>query len=237
MTTKRPSDVLEEIQEAESPATSFAIKDCALIAIATGKKAQNLRELRDVLETIQPGSIYYHFWGGRLRPRFDDPEYNNDFATWARHALHDGKSAERLSVIDPTDFGDLEALRQEVVEVLEDRLAESEYVPWARADQQFNFITSQIVVFDTHRRIDLPQELVEVVPSMSVGSVFYHFIDARRRTPDSIDDFRAWLYGFGDSYRELCDRLATVDPYFPTLTQLRDELAAVFRAYFGGDAR
>jgi len=58
----------------------FAVKDCALIAIATGERAHNLRELRDRLETTRPGCIYHHFWGGLLRPSFDDPEYQNDFA-------------------------------------------------------------------------------------------------------------------------------------------------------------
>ena len=70
----------------------FAIKDCALVSIATGRRAQNLRELRDNIVTIHPGSIYYHFWGVLLRPSFDDPEYNNDFAVWVRHALNDEKA-------------------------------------------------------------------------------------------------------------------------------------------------
>ena len=76
----------------------FLIKDCALAAIATGLHAQNLRELRDHLTDIHLGCIYYHFWGGLLRPHFDDPEYNNDFASWARHALHDVPLAERLGI-------------------------------------------------------------------------------------------------------------------------------------------
>ena len=93
----------------------FVVRDCALIGLATGKRAQNLRELRDCLETITPGSIYYHFWGGRLRSRFDDPEFNNDFAAWARHALHDWVLAERLAVIDPTAAADLEELRRDLI--------------------------------------------------------------------------------------------------------------------------
>lgn len=42
----------------------FAVKDCALIAIGTGERAQNLRELRDRLLTTHPACIYHHFWGG-----------------------------------------------------------------------------------------------------------------------------------------------------------------------------
>ncbi|HIE48161.1 TPA: hypothetical protein EYP84_04665, partial [Candidatus Bipolaricaulota bacterium] len=77
----------------------FKVKDCTLIAIATGVQAQNLRELREKVETVHPGSIYYHFWGGMLHSRFEEPEFNNDFAAWVRHALHDPVLAERLAVI------------------------------------------------------------------------------------------------------------------------------------------
>lgn len=214
----------------------FAVKDCALVAIATGSRAQNLRELRENLVHIHPGSIYYHFWGGLLRPHFDNPEYNNDFAVWARYGLNDLQLAERLSVIDPKDYSDLEDLRQELIDTIEERLDESEWVAWSKRDNQFYFMRSQIVVFDTRKRIEDPRELVDAVPRMSGSSVFYHFIDARRRSPDGVDDFRAWLGGFGDTYGLVCVDLAAVDPYFITLVELRDKLTAVFQRHFGGDA-
>lgn len=211
---------------AQTPVEAFVVKDCALAAIATGVRAQNLRELRDGLLTAHIECINYHFWGGLLRPRFDDPEYNNDFASWARHALHDNKLGECLGVIDPADFDDMEALRQEVIDVIETRLDEVEYHPWARRDQQFHFVRGQILVFDTGKRIQHPRDLPAVVPTLSVGSIYYHVIDARRRAPQRVDDIRAWLMQFGDRYAALCDRLAGIDPYFVTLTQLRSELAA-----------
>ena len=211
----------------------FAIQDCTLAAIATGKRAQNLRELRDNLLTIYPDSIYYHFWGGLLRPRFDDPEYHNDFAIWSKYALQDAVLAERLGVIDPSEFPDLEALRQELVEVVEERLDELHWVPWSKPDKQFYFVRSQIVVFDTHRRVERLEELAQAVPLMSLGSIFLHFIDARRRTPDRIDDFRAWILGCFDDYQDLCDSLAKLDPFFSGLRELHDELTRVFQPYSG----
>lgn len=214
-------------------AEPFAIKDCALIAIATGKKAHNLRELREHLLTVDADSIYHHFWGGLLRPRFDDPEYNNDFAAWAYRGLHDEELAERLGVIDPTDFDDLESLRQRLLDIIEEKLDESEMVPWSRPDKQFNFIVTHLVVFDTHRQLREAKDFVTAIAHMSIGSIFYHFIDARRRTPDRVDDFRAWLSGFGKKHEDLVSQLADVDPFFPTLTELRDQLASLFKDYFG----
>jgi len=210
----------------------FGVKDCALIALATGVRAQNLRELRDGIQKVPAASLYQHFWGRLLQPRFDEPEFNNDFAAWASHGLHDKSLAERLSVIDPSDFDDLEGLRQELVETIEIRLDESEFVPWARTDNQFHFILSQIVVFDTRRRLKKPNELARRVRNLSAGSIFYHFIDARRRPPHRVDDFSAWLMGWGDTYAELLPQLAAIDPYFASLKELRRILADLFALYF-----
>ena len=211
----------------------LVVKDCTVIAIATGRRAQNLRELRDHVLSIHPGSIYYHFWGGLLRSRFDNPEYNNDFAAWAHYGLHDNRLAERLGVINPAAYCDLEMLRQELVEVIEERLEETGFIPWSKSDQQFQFIRAQIILFNTPWRVRAPEELAEIVPRLSVGSIFYHFIDARRCTLDGADDFRTWLSGFGPDYEELRAALAAVDPYFVTLTELRRQLVSIFCDYFG----
>lgn len=216
--------------------TEFAVKDCALAIIATGRRAQTLRELRDNIRDIHPGSIYHHFWGTLLRPHLIDREYNNDFAAWCHRSLHDNVIAERLAVIDPAEFSDIESLRQELIEVIEERLDETETVAVARPDQQFHFVRSVTVVFDTHQRLRHPSELVIAVPRMSLGSVFYHFVDARRREPIGVDDFRAWLMGLGSEYTPLCDAIAEIDPYFDPLSTLRDRLAGVFARYFGETA-
>jgi hypothetical protein len=206
----------------------FQIKDCALVAIATGERAQNLRELRDRLERTHPGCLYYHFWGSRLRPKFDDPEFQNDLAVWAFYGLNDTVLAERLALVAPTDFQDLEDLRREVLDLIEERLDEIAWVPWAKSDRQFHFIRSQIVVFDTRIRIDSPAELARLVPAMDLGSIFYHFIDARRRTPTGRDDFTEWLVGLREDHIGLVEGLAAVDPYFASLRELREELNRVF---------
>jgi hypothetical protein len=201
------------------------VKDCALITIATGIRAQNLRELRDKLETVHSSSIYYHFWGRFLSSSFEQPEFNNDFAAWARHGLHDYVLAERLAVVDPTEFPDLELLRQELIEIIEERLYESAIVPWAKTDQLFYFKRSKIVVFDTKQRIAEPRMLPQVLPSLSLSSIFYHFIDARRRPPEGVDDFSAWLDAFGETYAVLRNEIGSIDLYFSTMSEIRSRLA------------
>jgi hypothetical protein len=210
----------------------FNFKDCALIAISTGKSAGNLKEFRDHIISIGTDSLYYHFWGGLLQPRFEEREYNNDFASWARHSLHDAILAEQLAVLDPSTVSDMEQLRLSLLEYIEERLDDSEYLQWARADNVFEFIRSQIVVFDTHVRAAHPGELAELIPGMSPTSVFYHFIDARRRTPDRSDDFRTWLKSFGEEFNPLVEQLTGIDPYFSTLVELRRDVADAFAGFF-----
>ena len=215
--------------EKKSP---FAVKDCALITIATGIRVQNLKEFAVALKEVPLGSIYHHFWGRLLRALFDEPEYNNDFASWASRGLHDKPLAEQLSMVIPTDYKDLECLRQEMVEVVEQRLDESEYVPWAKADQQFHFLKSQIVVFDTGIRYDNPAELVPQIKKLSTGSIYYHFIDARNRTEERYDDFTSWLKGFGNEFDELGQNLCTADPYFSSLKEIRLIVSNIFQKFF-----
>jgi hypothetical protein len=210
----------------------FAVKDCALITLATGTKVQNLKEFSVALKEVPLGSIYHHFWGRLLRAIFDEPEYNNDFASWAFRGLHDKPLAEQLSMVIPTDYKDLEGLRQEILEVIEQRLDESEYVPWAKTDQQFHFLKSQIVIFDTGIRYVHPAELVPQIKTLSTGSIYYHFIDARNRTKERSDDFSSWLNGFGNEFEELAQNLCSVDPYFSSLKEIRLIVSNIFQKFF-----
>ncbi len=211
---------------------SFLVKDCALVALATGRKARLLQELRDELRHIEAASIYHHFWGAMLQPRFDEREYNNDFAAWLRHAMHEPVLAERLAALSPGAFSDLEGLRREIVDLIEVRLDEAEQLAWPVASEPFEFIRSQIVVFDTNRRLQRPAELVTVRETFAPSSVFYHFIDARRRTADRADDFSDWLAAWGEDFAPLRLRLASIDPYFGSLGELREQLGRVFAQYF-----
>jgi len=214
----------------------FILRDCALVSMAAGIRAQNLKELHEGLRTVPAASIYHHFWGRFLRPQFDEPEYSNDFASWAWRGLHDKPLAERLSMIIPADFADLEDLREELLDVVAERLDESETIPWSKVDQQFHFLRSQIIVFETGRHILRPEEIQPQLPTLNSGSIYYHFIDARRRTPLHQDDFSAWLEGLGEPYRELAAALEQIDPYFSSLEELRDLIAAAFREHLpGGD--
>jgi hypothetical protein len=212
----------------------FCVKDCALIAIATGKRAQNLPELTERLREVEANSIFYHFWGGLLRPRFDNPEYHNDFAVWVAESLHNKALAEKLAAIDPSAFETIEDLRTEVIETLEEELDDAEYPSWAKKDSLFDFICCRLVIFDTKLMVPVPEDFVPLLPNLSLGSIFFHFIDGRRRNKNSLDDFCNWITSFGPSYEDLVRRLGEICPYFTPLNKLREQLSHVFELYFEG---
>lgn len=228
-----PSD-LDEIENEHEQAVfgPFQFRDSALVTLATGVSALNLREFRDAVSRIPDSSLYHHFWGRLLQSRFDEPEYNNDFAAWAYWGMHDKPLAEMLAVIDPTDFDEMADLRREVIETVETRMDESELAPWRQADQAFYFVRSQLVVMSADLVITEAHQLADVVGQLSHGSVFYHFIDARNRTDDRIDDFSSWLLGFGARYEDLVQSILAIDPYFSSLKKLRLDLANLFETYF-----
>jgi hypothetical protein len=87
------------------------------------------------------------------------------------------------------------------------------------------------VVLDTDLRPADPSALQSLIPKLTVGSVFYHFIDARRRTSSRRDDFSEWLMALDNVCQPLVDGLAEIDPYFSTLTELRAEIDGVFKRF------
>ena len=211
----------------------FTIRDCALITRMAGvDSALNLRELRERLIQAPVECLFHHFCETVIRPTFDDPDFRNDFAVWAARDLRDQVLAERLGIIDPYALDDLEELRRIVVEIIDDRLAEVPWIPSVKIGEDFRFMRAVTVVFDTGRLLETPSDLVEALPNMSLGSIYFHYVEARRRTEDRSDDFTVWLRESGEETAGLIEALASVDFYFMSLSKLKErliEVAAPFR--------
>jgi hypothetical protein len=212
---------------------AFNIKDCAILNIATGVRAKNLKELRDQLLTIHPESIHYHFWAKKLRPDFEGSEYNNDFASWAYGKLHDNKLAERLSLINPGMFSDTKELRKKLIEVIELSLEEDELTQNTKEGEQFQFTRSDIVLFDTGHLISNPGQLKELIPNLPLGAVYYHFIESNNISSNIV----TFVKNAGDEYSDLAIRLSKLDPYFFTLPELQSRASQIFKDFFQGENR
>ncbi len=213
--------------------TPFEVKDCALLTRMSGlPPAINLRELRDRIAICGENVLFHHFCETTLRGTFDNPDYRNDFAVWSKLYLGDRVLAERLGILDPYEFSSLGELRSATLEVIDDRLGESPMIPWARPGDELYFMEATTVVFDTGIRIFHPRELAAAVGAMTGGSVYFHFLEARRRPPLGKDDFTAWLIenDADGMNRKYVDALARIDFYFHSLVHLRGELIRVLSA-------
>lgn len=208
----------------------FYVKDCTLVAIATGIKASTLAEFRDRLLIVPSSCFFYHFWGGRLRASFEYREYHNDFSHWAHNSLHDDILAERIELIDPTEYKGTDNLIAELFEIVENRVDERESLSFSK--EPFHFIESKIIVFDTPFQASKPQDFINIIPHMSHSSIFFHFIESTLRLPDQPNDFNMWLAGWGESYHPLAEAIKKIDPYFISLSDLQQKLIGVFDDYF-----
>lgn len=207
----------------------FIIQDCALLTRTSGvPEAINLRELRERLATCRQDVLYHHFCETPLVPSFDNPDSRNDFAVWALLQLGDRVLAERLGIINPYSYNDLEKLRETVLEVLDERLSEVSFIPTCQNGAEFFFSEAVTVVFDTGMRITTPAELPEAIGRMTNGSIYFHFLEARRREPVGLDDFSAWLDAF-PGQEKWCRALRSVDFAFFTLSELKGELVRILK--------
>lgn len=201
-----------------------------MITLATGRSAHGLRELRDRVAEVPLDSLRHHFYEHLLRPSFDDPEFRNDFASWAHEALRDEVLAERLSALDP--FGERagEGLRVDLLEILEQRLFETSPAPHAPPGHEFQFLRSQLVVFAAGVEARTISELAMLVPRLSLGSVYYHFVDSRLRPPFGKDDFSTWLSAQGARGEGAALALESIDVQFGSLADLRSRVATALAA-------
>jgi hypothetical protein len=208
--------------------TVFEVRDCALLARMSGlPPAFNLRELRERIAVCGENVLFHHFCETPLRGTFDNPDYRNDFAVWSKLYLGDRVLAERLGILDPYAFPSLGDLRAATLEVLDERLSELTMIPWARPGDEFFFSEATTVVFSAGIRITQPSRLGAFIRKMTNGSVYFHFLEARRRLPLGRDDFTAWLMEDEEANKPYIQALASIDFYFHTLVHLRRELGRV----------
>ncbi len=215
--------------------TPFRVMDCALLTRMSGlPPVVNLRELRDRVSVCAEDVIYHHFCETWLRPTFDNPDYRNDLALWAKNGLLDRVLAERLAIIDPYDYGSIELLRTHLIDIFEDRLGELQpWVPMVRAGNEFYFMQATTVVFDTGEQVSRAKDLAAVVERMTNGSVYFHFLDARRRSSDHLDDFSTWLLASNSGHHDTITALQGIDFYFSDLDEIRREIVEVLKGIGG----
>jgi hypothetical protein len=221
------------VSMADQPApNTFYFSEYFLMPKPTGKKCTNLRELLQNLQEMSEPVLEYHLWQSHLT-HTQTEEFPNDFALWANKALHDPNLAERLSSIDPLDYGDLTQVREALVELLEDYLWDYPFNPQVRPGYELYFCEASVVVASSDFAAQTLRQFCGALKDLGLDSIYYHFVEARRRLRDrKLDDFSLWLEK-NFEMPALVAAIRDIDVYFYTLAEVRNALLSLIREHVG----
>jgi predicted trehalose synthase len=201
----------------------FAFTACLELREFVGVRAENERQLAELIEEVPIDSIYYHTHGVFLRHKLIAGVYPNDFANWVATEVRDRVLAERLAMVDPRDLPDLQALREELASVIDEHLRHVPFVPRALYGEPLDFIQSRIVEIPTGVEVSTLEELREALLEIDLSAIYFHLIESRVRLGRDQNDFAAWLeHGLG--LADLAARVRGLDPYVVTLERTRARL-------------
>jgi hypothetical protein len=203
--------------------TTFRFIGCSEIQEILGKQAADERQLAEILEEVPLDSVYYHTHSYFLRARFIERTYPNDFAQWAAQQVQDHVLAERLSVVDPFDFQSLEALREELISLIDDHLSGMTAVPRTGFGAPFYFNRSRILEVPTGVEVQTLREFRDAISDVDSSAIYYHVFEAHLRLQREENDFSAW---FRSSLKlpDLADRMKALNPYLGSLERLRSNV-------------
>jgi trehalose synthase-fused probable maltokinase len=201
----------------------FSFMACLELLEFVGVRAENERQLAELMEEVPLDSIYYHTHSFFLRHKFVAGAYPNDFATWVAVQVRDRVLGERLAMVDPGEFPNLEALREELIAIIDDHLRGLQVVPGVIFGEPFDFIQSRIVEVPTGIRAATLQEFRDVLLEVDLSAIYFHFMEARMRLGRGQNDFAAWLRD-GLGLPALAAKVQAVDPYAGSLERTRSRL-------------
>jgi hypothetical protein len=198
----------------------FSFIGCVELRQALDKHALDERELMDRLEEVPAGSVFYHTHGYFLRHRPLTTAYGNDFARWAAVEVRDQALAERLAVVDPFGFPDLELLREELVTIIHDHLRQLNTVPRAELGGAFHFQQSHIVQVELGPLATNLAEFRDGLAAVDASAIYFHMVEARTRLGRPSGDFAEWLRTSLE-LPALADRIERIDTYMTSLERVR----------------
>lgn len=198
---------------------SFEFKQCIILLKSTGKKAKNLRELRDAIAVVSDESIFHHTYQYFLKGHI--LEYTNDFAHWAGESLEERALSEHLSNIDPYAFKSIDELRQELLYVIDFYLKNFPEPREAMIGDEFYFNETITFTFPVGISVKNLAEFLIAIKYIDAAAIYYHFYEARVRL--GVNDFSRW---FEDSLnkKELAEKLRSIDLFMHSIEGIRDHI-------------
>ncbi|HEY6349737.1 MAG TPA: DUF5752 family protein [Candidatus Angelobacter sp.] len=218
-----PQMPLKRARWARSP---FYFNSAAHLLQIGREKATCLKELLEAIKTCSDASIFQHTFQTLEEHHFIKEGFSNDFAHWAFAACNEVELAERLSALDVREFTSIQALREQLVTVMEIYLQKNPRAATRMAMEPFYLMAADLVVIPTPYVARNLEEFANGLQQVSIHSIYYHFIDARLRLKLDTNDFSIWLEQELD-LRQAGDRLNQIDIYTSTLEGVRRSILKV----------
>jgi hypothetical protein len=204
----------------------FRFTGCSELHEILGKTAEDERRLVELIEEVPLDSIYFHTHSYFLRHSYVDRVYPNDFAQWVAMEVRDFVLGERLAVVDPFAFPNLETLRDELLSIIDDHLSRMPLVPRVMYGSPFRFNQSRIMRVPTGVEAPTLRAFRQALSEIEVSAIYYHVFEARHRLGRSENDFSAWALQ-SLQMPDLAYRLRSINPYLGSLERLRSALIGV----------
>ena len=203
----------------------FCFFSTAHIVELTGRGARTLPELRDRIREVTGSSIFHHTFGALRDRPFAAHRYTSDFARWTAEVLQDWPVAERLAFMDPTEFASIRDLRERILQVIDDRLAEAGEVAAAPPGREFHFGQAISLIYPVGPEVRTLGEMAAGIRTASARTLFFHLVEARLRIGRCTNDLSCWL---ADELAapELAAHLDRLDLLVPSTEDLRRQVLA-----------
>lgn len=210
----------------------FRFVGCLELREMLGRKAADVQELMTVIENAPVDSIYYHTHSYFLRNEYAPTLFPSDFATWAAVSVRDRVLSERLGMIDPFEFKDVESLRAQIVSTIDDHLKTLWNVPRLIHGEPFEFIRSHIIEVDLEVSAGSLKEFRDRLSTVDRSALFNHICEAKIRKGRRSGDFVAWIeseHGLG--LPKLAEQVAAIQPLGLTLEGIRARILGILDAW------
>jgi len=201
----------------------FLFTGCWELRQMLGRSAGDERQLLEAIEEIPLDSVYYHTHSFFLRHKYIAGPYPNDFATWAAIQVRDRVLGEKLGVLDPYEFKDVESLRSAIVTILEEHLSRLQIIPRVIYEEPFHFMQSRIIAVSTGLESRTLTEFREMLASVDASAIYYHTFEAILRLGRRKGDFAIWIEEQLD-LPELAGKITRLDPYMTSLESIRHRI-------------
>jgi hypothetical protein len=216
--------------------TPFHFVGCVELRETMGRKAADVQQLMATIEEAPLDSIYYHTHSYFLRHEQAPTLFSNDFATWVAVSVRDRALGEKLGLIDPFEFRDLESLRAQIVGTIDEHLKTLWNVPRLIQGEPFEFIRSHIIEVDLEMAAGSLKEFRDLLASVDRGALFNHICEAKIRKGRRSGDFVAWIESdSGLALPDLADRVAAIQPLGLSLEGIRVRTLAILDAWITSD--